>query len=198
MQDNRPDGMNSADNQGIIRKCKAGDGASFSILVREHYALAYGLALRMVCDEADAEDVAQEAFIRVWRSLDRFDENTRFTTWLYRIVTNLSLDQLRSRRRRLEHAIDRNEGNRDPADPADHEAITANGDLARIVRHLSGGLPETQRLVFALRDLQDLPIATVCEITGLSSESVRTNLHYARRNIRERLEREYSVKGGSS
>jgi RNA polymerase sigma-70 factor, ECF subfamily len=187
--------MNRAELQNTLRRCKAGDRAAFAILVREHYGLAYGLALRMVCDEADADDVAQEAFIRVWRGLDRFDVETRFTTWLYTIVTNLSLDQLRRRRRR---DVNRKEGWAEPLDPGNQEAVVCNADLARIVRHLAGGLPETQRLVFTLRDLQDLPVTTVCEITGLSSESVRTNLHYARRKIRERLEKEYSVKGGAS
>jgi RNA polymerase sigma-70 factor, ECF subfamily len=192
--------MTDPDSQDIIRRSKAGDQAAFAMLVRGHYPVAYALALRILCNETEAEDVAQEAFIRVWRHLARFDPETRFTTWLYRIVTNLSLDQIRGRRRQGGRVADRREDEEatDPVEARNPETIASNRDLARIVHRLAGSLPETQRLVFTLRDIQDLPIETVCAVTGLSSESVRTNLHYARRKIRETLEKDYAVKGSAS
>jgi RNA polymerase sigma-70 factor (ECF subfamily) len=195
----KPAGMTDPDSQDIIRRSKAGDQAAFALLVRGHYPVAYALALRILCNEMEAEDVAQEAFVRVWRHLDRFDPETRFTTWLYRIVTNLSLDQIRSRRRKGGRVLNRREDDEapEPVEASTPETIASNRDFVRIVNRLAGDLPETQRVVFTLRDIQDLPIETVCAITGLSSESIRTNLHYARRRIRESLEKDYSVKGSA-
>jgi DNA-directed RNA polymerase specialized sigma24 family protein len=101
--------MTDPESQDIINRSRAGDQAAFATLVRGYYPVAYALAVRILCDEMEAEDVAQEAFIRVWRNLDRFDPETRFTTWLYRIVTNLSLDRIRSRRRRGDRIADHRE-----------------------------------------------------------------------------------------
>jgi RNA polymerase sigma-70 factor, ECF subfamily len=178
-----------------IVRSQRGDSAAFGRVVRDHHRYAFSLALRLVCDEADARDVAQESFVRVWRNLDQFDPGTRFTTWLYRMVTNCSLDLIRSRKRRP--AADRS-GEADPPDTMTPELIATNRDIVRIIEHLAGHLPETQRVVFTLRDIQDLSIEEVCDITGLSSESVRSNLHYARKKLRERLESEYSVRGTGS
>jgi RNA polymerase sigma-70 factor (ECF subfamily) len=79
------------------------------------------------------------------------------------------------------------------ADAGNPEALTGNRDMIEHIKRLAADLPDTQRLVFTLRDIQDLTIEEVCEYTGLSSESVRSNLHYARKRLRERLEREYDM-----
>jgi RNA polymerase sigma-70 factor (ECF subfamily) len=180
-----------------IVQSQQGDAAAFGRLVRAHYAYAYALAFRLVCDEDEARDVVQEAFVRVWQHLDRFDPATRFTTWLYRIVSNLALDALRSRKRRAFISARIGEES-DPPDSTTPELLATNRDIGRAIARVAGDLPETQRLVFTLRDVQDLSIEEVCEITGLSSESVRSNLHYARRKLRERLESDYGVRGASS
>jgi RNA polymerase sigma-70 factor, ECF subfamily len=178
---------------------RIGDTAAFEELVRQYQPYAYSLAVRMLGNDHEAEDAVQEAFIRVWRSLDRYDPAVRFTTWLYRIVTNLCLDHLRSRRRRNWVSIsdDGDEKNNDVQGGSDPSDQTSGDDLLSIIRKLSAGLPETQRTVFVLRDLQDLPIQEVCAITGLSEGSVKTNLYYARRKLREQLIHGYGVKGAS-
>ena len=178
-----------------IRNSQQGDTKAFARVLRAHYSYAYGLALRLVLDESDADDVTQEAFVRIWKNLHRFDPDTRFTTWLYQIVTNLSLDMIRSRKRRPLTAV------RVPddipagiaADTGNPEVLTGNRDMIELIERLAGDLPETQRLVFTLRDIQDLSIEEVCDCTGLSSESVRSNLHYARKRLRGRLEKEYDM-----
>ncbi len=178
-----------------IRSSQQGDENAFARVVRAHYSYAYTLAFRLVLDESDADDVVQEGFVRVWKNLDRFDPNTRFTTWLYRIVTNVSLDVIRARKRRP-MITDREPDDipmGETADAGNPEALTGNRDMIEHIKRLAADLPDTQRLVFTLRDIQDLTIEEVCECTGLSSESVRSNLHYARKRLRERLEREYDV-----
>lgn len=178
----------------ILARARNRELAAFEELVRTYQPFAYRLAVRLLCSETDAEDVTQEAFVRVWRNIERYDPSVLFTTWLYRIVTNLCLDHLRARKRQWgAHGQTLPEG--DPPSGEDIEAATSTADLVGILRLIAGDLPETQRLVFALRDLQDLSIAEVREITGLSEASIKTNLHYARRTLRRRMETEYGVRG---
>lgn len=185
--------MGQSDN--LPARVRAGDMAAFGDLVRIHQPFAFRLAVRLLCSEDDAEDAVQEAFVRVWRNIDRYDPAARFTTWLYRIVTNLCLDRLRKRKRER-HVSDSpgTEGEGQACDlDIEHAASTA--DLVRIIRRIAGDLPETQRLVFTLRDLHDLSIEEVRRITGLSEASIKTNLHYARRALRTRMEAEYGERG---
>jgi len=114
-----------------IRSSQQGDENAFARVVRAHYSYAYTLAFRLVLDESDADDVVQEGFVRVWKNLDRFDPNTRFTTWLYRIVTNVSLDVIRARKRRP-MITDREPDDipmGETADAGNPEALTGNRDM---------------------------------------------------------------------
>jgi RNA polymerase sigma-70 factor (ECF subfamily) len=190
--------MQMEDRQDILARVRAGDMGAFGELVRTYQTYAYQLAVRMLCSDAEAEDVVQEAFVRVWRSIHRYDPNVRFTTWLYRIVTNLCLDQMRAKKRRgFTRSLPESgeDAGSDPPAAVDIENAVSAADLIQIVRTLAGHLPETQRLVFTLRDLQDLSIEEVHQITGLSEASIKTNLHYARRTLRERMKCEYGVRG---
>jgi len=184
----------------IFHRIRAGDMAAFEELVRHYQPYAYSLAVRLLCNEAEAEDAVQETFVRVWRNIGRYDPSIQFSTWLYRIVTNLCLDQLRARRRRnwISFPKENEDGQAiEMRADVDLDELVSTENLVSIIYSLSGGLPETQRLIFVLRDLQDLSIQEVCNVTGLSEGSVKTNLHYARRKIREHLMQDYDVKGAS-
>ncbi len=182
----------------LLDRVGKGDMAAFEQLVGMHQPFAYRLAVRLLCSEAEAEDAVQEAFVRVWRNIRRYDPAVLFTTWLYRIVTNLCLDQLRRRKRQRAFV---NSGpsdvgaGADPPGDLNIEDAVSTADLVRIVKAIAGSLPETQRLVFLLRDVQDLSIQEVRQITGLSEASIKTNLHYARRAVRERMGSEYGIRG---
>jgi RNA polymerase sigma-70 factor, ECF subfamily len=154
--------------------------------------------MKFLCDEAEASDVVQDSFIRVWKNIDRYDPHQKFTTWLYKIVVNLCVDRFRSlkRSRSVFLSRDRDFVMEDLPDERDWESMRSYEQLAEIVRSLSGQLSRKQRLVFTLRDLQDLSVEEVAEITGLSAGSVKTNLHYARKSIRDVLVRHYGVVRG--
>jgi RNA polymerase sigma-70 factor (ECF subfamily) len=181
----------------IIRQCKAGDSRAFAHLVRSHQAYAFTLAFRMLSDEDEASDIVQESFIRVWKNMNRYDPSQKFTTWLYAIVSRLCLDRIQSlaRFRKLFRREDDTTGLEWPYDPTDPEKVLTNREIATIIEQLAGDLSPTQRLVFTLRDLQQCTIEEVCEITGLSNGSVKTNLSYARRRIRHRLVQQYDITG---
>ena len=184
-------------NLDIILKAKKGDLGAFDRLVRQYQSYVFSLAVRFLCDDDEAQDIVQESFVRVWKHFDRYDPAQKFTTWLYRIATNLCLDRLRAaKRKNLIFSSDKLESEiQTVPDKRDLEQIHSNKELVAIIKKLSGQLPEKQQLVFTLRDLQDLSVEEVVEITGLSRESVKTNLHYARRRIRRVLEEQYKLKG---
>jgi RNA polymerase sigma-70 factor (ECF subfamily) len=182
----------------VVTRSQCRDLAAFESLVRKYQPYAFSLAMKFLCDEADASDVVQDSFLRVWKNIDRYDPHQKFTTWLYKIVANGCVDRFRSlkRSRSLFLSKDRDPVMDDLPDERDWETIRSYEQLAEIIRSLSRQLSRTQRLVFTLRDLQDLTVDEVVEITGLSVGSVKTNLHYARKSIREVLVRHYGVVRG--
>jgi RNA polymerase sigma-70 factor (ECF subfamily) len=181
----------------LIARCQSGDMQAFRTLVRENQSYAFGLALRVLHNEQDAEDVTQEAFIRVWKHLRGFDPRSRFTTWLYSIVSNLCLDRLRSEKRWRKLVTREDTGNESEQLPGTQrpEDIQSNIELVGIIRRLTERLPPKQRLVFTLRDFEECSIEETSEMTGLSVGAVKTNLYHARRHIRDILSREYDIKG---
>ncbi len=174
-----------------IARSKQGDAWAFRQLVESYQQYAFSLAFRIVCNEDDARDIVQEAFIRVWNHIKEFSAGAKFSTWLYKIVVNLSYDRLKTERRksrlftRMPMEADLT---REASGPA-ADASVMNRDLADRIKAIAGKLPLTQRMVFVLRDLQDLTVDEVAEILEMSRESVKTNLCYARRSIRNTLTR---------
>ena len=171
----------------IIHKCRKRDEKAFKVLVEQFQGYAFSLAFRLILSEDDAKDIVQESFIRIWRHISRYDSNVLFTTWLYKIVTNLCYDNLKSSKRR----------NNAKLKFADHQALLTlgdsvsrnieNKDLIRKIRQLSKDLTIKQRMVFVLRDLHEIPVKEVSKILSLSEGAVKTNLYLARLNIRERI-----------
>ena len=184
--------------EDVITRSQCRDLAAFEQLVRKYQPYAYSLAMKFLCDEAEASDVVQDSFLRVWQNIDRYDPKRKFTTWIYKIVVNLCVDRFRALKRSRSVFLSRDRdlvmGNL--PDERDWETMRSHEQLADIIRTLSGRLSPKQRIVFTLRDLQDLTVEEVVEITGLSTGSVKTNLHYARKSIRDVLVRHYGVVRG--
>lgn len=184
----------------LIQRIREGDSAAFAHLVRSNQAYAFALAFRMLTDEDEARDAVQEAFIRVWKNLEKYDPSRKFTTWLYAIVSRICLDRLRSRSRQtrfFRRATEERSFDHVP-DPLDTEARYSNQEIAKIISRLSEHLSTTQKLVFTLRDLQECSIQEVCDITGLSEGSIKTNLSLARKKIRNLLAQQYDIHGSQA
>jgi RNA polymerase sigma-70 factor (ECF subfamily) len=171
---------------------KEGNMVAFSTLIDRHRLFITRVVMRFLLRDDDAHEVVQDTFIRVWKHLDEFDGRGRFSTWIYTIAFNLCLDRMRVIRRRPEtfpgdfgKIGEYPDEFNDPADATDNDAI------GTAVRAYAAELGRVQRLVFILRDLQDLPVADVCRITGFDTEKVKSNLYHARKFMREKL-----LKGG--
>jgi RNA polymerase sigma-70 factor (ECF subfamily) len=180
-----------APDPDLIRWSAEGDRRAFDEIVTRHGAFALRVAARLVADRSAAEDVAQEAMVRAWAQADRFDpQRANFTTWLYRIVTNLCIDQ--SRRRRPEPMPE----HFDPIDPAagaEEMLEVDERDLA--ITQALGDLPARQRAVMTLVYDEGLSGADAARVLGLSAKAVERLLARARAFLRDRLQSKEELKG---
>lgn len=176
--------------QDTILRSQQGDLHAFQQLVEHFQNYVFVLASRLLGNEEDARDAVQETFIRVWKHIGRFNFNSKFTTWLYRIVTNLCFDRIKSQKRKNKIFDQDHEPAQllASAGEQDVENDCIKKDLVDTIMTLSEELTPKQRVAFVLRDLQDFNMKEVAQISGMSLNSVKSNLFYARRNIRERLE----------
>lgn len=173
----------------MIQAALDGDFEAFESLVARYERKAFWIAFHVLGRVEESRDVVQEAFVRVYKSLDRFDFSRNFYTWLYRIVTNLAIDHLRKIRTDRSVQIDR------PADDfvgEDHigPAVALEGrELRSDVRRVLGEIPPRFRTILALRDLHDISCREIAPILGLTHATVRWRLHKARQIFKERWER---------
>ena len=177
----------------LIRRAQRGDEEAFASLVHRHEARAWRIARNLVGNPEDARDVAQEAFLRVFRSLDRFDFRHEFTTWLYRIVSNLGIDHLRRRRGHVSTAtmIGDEEVEFDLPDvegPRPDDRLDAL-ETAAEVRACIDALAPHFRVVMALRELEGMSCADIARIVGATNVTVRWRLHRGRKLFQDEWER---------
>lgn len=180
------------DLKNIIHAAQRGDEAAFRQLIERHYAYVHRIAYRVLLSEDEAKDAAQDAFIKVWKHIGTYNSAMNFTTWLYRIVSNTAID---ARRGNVRRAPERSEDISELASDESLEHKVDSQDLTNIIHSMLGHLPPLQRLIFALRDCEDLSVADVATVTGMSNASVRTNLSYARKRLRELLASKYDIGG---
>lgn len=171
------------DDDYLVRRAQDGYVDAYEELVRRHAAMAYRVALRMLGDHHDAEDVAQEALTTGWQRLAGFRGQSSFSTWMYRIVTRTALNRMRSGHptdsldllAAADHPVDAT--GTDPADAVEQRA-TADA-LSRAI----GALPPAQRIVVVLHHLEGLSYDEVARIVGSTDAAVRGHLYRARRTL---------------
>ena len=175
------------DEQVLIQQAQQGDTAAFGQLVNIHGQLVYNLALRTLNDAQEAEDVAQEAFVRAWQGLPRFRAEARFTTWLYRIVTNLCYNRLPRLKVELA-ALDPDEAVELPDERQRVEEAMLTDELKTRLYTAVDELPESYRLLIFLRHLQEMSYAEIAAVTKMPLGTVKTGIFRARRLLRETIE----------
>jgi RNA polymerase sigma-70 factor (ECF subfamily) len=179
----------------LLDRFRDGDHAAFAELVRLHQPYAYALAMRFVWDHAEAEDIVQDSFIRVWNHCSSFSTEMKFTTWLYSIVSHMAMDRIRRKKRWSLLLVRGASEEAEPGGQSTMDAALHNAQAIERVRSLTERLPHVQRLVFTLRDLQDLPVDEVARISGMTPASIKANLCHARKRIRHLL-RAYGIREG--
>jgi RNA polymerase sigma-70 factor (ECF subfamily) len=185
--------MGSTSERELIDQATAGDYRAFRTLVETFQGLVYSIAFRFTRDEAEAEDLTQETFIRLWKNLDRYKAEFKLKTWLGKIVTNLALDHLKSGRRKNERMRVTMDAELNAQSHEQPEAALHTVELQQLVLKLSAQLTPKQRAVFVLRDMEQLDVDEVCDILGMSAGNVKSNLYYARLAMKTGIEKYYKI-----
>jgi RNA polymerase sigma-70 factor (ECF subfamily) len=179
-----------------VARAAAGDHEAFRVLVERYQGRAYGLAFRVMRDEEQAKDVVQEAYLKAYRSLDRFEGRSSFYTWFYRVVMNLCIDA--KRRQPAGRQVEWEEGyarqvpvgtGLDAVDPIRQGAAGPEGELERVelrgaLAQAIEGLPDDARQTLLLREVEGLSYLEIAEVMGIPKGTVMSRLHHARRRVK--------------
>ena len=185
----------------IIKQVLEGDVNAFEGLVKEYEKNVYNLALRMTGDPEDAADMAQDAFIKAYNSLGSFRGDSKFSVWLYRIVSNLCLDFLRSRKRRptVSLSAESDEGEDMEFDIADEsqspETLLEQKLTREAVRRGLDSLPPEQRQILLLREIQGLSYEEIAQVLELETGTVKSRIFRARKRLSVFLLRDGNIPG---
>ena len=174
------------DPPGLVERLRAGDPVAFEELVRTYQHRVFGVAVRMLGNAAEAEEIAQEVFLRVHRSVGEFRGEAKLSTWLYAITSRLCLNRMASAERRHSRAS--------PEALEDVPAGDTGGGLEReevttALRQAIAALPEERRIVVVLRDVEGLSYEEIARALDLEPGTVRSRLHRARLDLKAKLER---------
>lgn len=186
--------------RSLLKRLRDRDERAFRELIGAHRDRVFNITYRMLGNRSEAEDVAQEVFITVFKQIDNFREESKFSTWLYRVAVNHCKNRIKYLARR--HDRDRDEldettqstgnsnggaiGSHTPSAP---DAALAGMQMEQVLRDAINSLDEEQRLVVILRDVEDLSIEEICAITDMPDGTVKSRLHRARLALRKKLQR---------
>jgi RNA polymerase sigma-70 factor (ECF subfamily) len=178
----------------LMLRVKHGDARAFEMLVEIHQDRVVATVAKMLGDETEAEDVAQQVFVRVWRSATRYEPTAKFTTWLFTILRNLVFNELRRRQRHRTTSLDqpRDADDDRPVEKADTHAKTPDNRMLDVemmdaIQRAIDELPETQRLAVVLRRYEETPYEEIAQILELTVPAVKSLLFRARTELREKL-----------
>jgi RNA polymerase sigma-70 factor (ECF subfamily) len=180
-----------AEDVRLMRLVARGDTKAFEEVIERHQALVAGTAARMLGSNSDVEDIAQQVFIRVWKSARRYVPRAKFTTWLLKITRNLVFNELRRAKRRAQVPLQSEPGAeeiplKDETNPAP-DASLLDDELQRAIEEAIMQLPESQRMALVLRRYEQLSYEQIAEVLDLSVPAVKSVLFRARTELRTRL-----------
>jgi RNA polymerase sigma-70 factor (ECF subfamily) len=192
--------VDASADEALMVRYQRGDRQAFALLVRRHQTPLFNFAMRQVGSPSVAEEVVQDAFVRVVQNAADFQHEARFTTWVYTIVRNLCIDHLRKRALRRHPSLDEpvrgkdssdvsgpslGERTEDPRASVEREATAK--ELSIKIAAAVEALPDEQREVFLLREGSNLPFKEIADITGVSENTVKSRMRYALERLQQAL-----------
>ena len=178
----------------LIEKCKKGDVLAFEQLIEAYQKKAYNIALRFMGNEEDAKDMAQDALIKVYRYIDSFKEQSSFSTWMYRIVVNTCLDEIRKRKKIISISIDGNDKEEQykldsllPANNETPETIFLNNQRKEEIQKAIYSLNDDYRNVIILRDMNGFSYEEISILLNCAEGTVKSRINRGRNQLKEKL-----------
>jgi RNA polymerase sigma-70 factor (ECF subfamily) len=185
----------------LIQRCLQGDQTAWDVIVRQHWRRVFNVAYKFVGRHEEAEDLTQDIFLKIFRSLDTFDRRANFQTWLISVSRNLCIDHYRSVRRERE-AIDRSVHPEDLAPSTSGEgpiAALEQRDRVALLRRALAGLPDTLRTAVLMRDIQELSYQEIADRLGLPEGTVKSRINRGRTELARQIRRlgghDYTARG---
>ncbi|AGL00774.1 RNA polymerase sigma factor [Desulfoscipio gibsoniae] len=186
----------------LVQKSKDGDLEAFDELVRRYESKIYGLVYRFMGNHADASDLAQDTFIRLYQALAGFRGDAAFSTWLYRIASNICRDEIRKRQRRrsvsMDEMIDASPANVPTADDSySPEETVQRREMQRQVQFCLNQLSDDHRLILIMREMQGLSYEEIAGVLQCSLGTVKSRISRARNALKERMSKQGELLPGS-
>jgi RNA polymerase sigma-70 factor (ECF subfamily) len=178
------------DDRQLVQLVREGDSSAFETLVRRKTSKVYALCYRVIGNAEDAKDISQLVFLKLWENVEKYDPAYAFDTWLYRMVTNVAIDFMRSRQTR-ENAVNSNlRLVRTAADP-EQGVVVQRKEVEEVFDEVSAVLSPKQKTIFVMNQIEDLPSAEIARILGCRESTVRNHLFNARKAMQQQLQRLY-------
>ncbi|MGZ8868322.1 MAG: RNA polymerase sigma factor [Thermoanaerobaculia bacterium] len=178
------------DDRLLVETIRGGDAEAFEQLVRRKTPKVYALCYRIIGNAEDAKDIAQLVFIKLWENLGRYDSAYAFDTWLYRMVTNVAIDFIRSRQSR-DNAVNSTLRLVKTSTDAEQGLVVQRKEIETVFKDVSSVLSPKQKTIFVMREMEDLPSAEIARILGCRESTVRNHLFNARKLMQAQLKQRY-------
>ena len=174
--------MHANTEQHCIERIRKGDQGAFSWIVDKYKDMVYTLCIRMLSSEADAEEAAQDVFVKIYKSINSFRGDSKFSTWIYRITYNQCISIIRKKVKMIDLVDEL------PETEIDESSLDALEELRQeernmFVKQALEALPETDAFILTLFYFEELSLEEICEVTGQTNNNVRIRLHRARKTI---------------
>jgi len=181
-------------DEALVTEARSGHVTAYGILVERHQRAIYRVIYQMTANREDAQDLVQDVFVKAHASLDRFKGQSRFSTWIYRIAVNQTLNHLKQRKRRTAMSLDQLDGSVERhvayVELVARESPIRDASLNELQQRLNAALQKLShkhRVVVVLHDIEGLPHEEISRILGVSSGTVRSRLHYAHQLLQNEL-----------
>jgi len=185
----------------LMKKVARGDHEAFEELVSRHQYAIVGTVAKMLGNHSEAEDIAQQVFLRLWKSAARYRATAKFTTYLFTITRNLVFNETRRKIRRSEQSLEEQEENWHQQFPEDGhgrpDQQLLQSELQQAVDRAIAALPEKQRMAVVLRRYEHMPYDEIGEVLGLSVSAIKSQLFRARSNLRDSLKQHLDPDSGN-
>ncbi len=178
------------DDRELVQTIRQGDSDAFEQLVRRKTSKVYALCCRIIGNGEDAKDISQLVFIKLWENLGKYDPQYAFDTWLYRMVTNVAIDFMRSRQSR-DNAVNSNLRLVKTSTEAEQTVVVQRKEVENVFAEVSAVLSPKQKTVFVMNQMEDLPSSEIAKILGCRESTVRNHLFNARKLMQRQLHKRY-------